>query len=602
MLSPDKNRLDYGDQLNPPPGYEFDAAIATTFSVDMNTLLAAPIALCFGDTLEGDIKGEKLAILEAFGRLEDRLKVFYQKGNIALPATFNPLFTLLEPCLQAVIPEGGEFSSFHPKLWLLRFVKTDKSEGEHDVVYRLIVLSRNLTSDRSWDIAVSFEGEINKRKAKKDKSNKEWVAFILGLLEQTSSFSPAESFKDELNHVVWSVPEQFKQTEKFELLVGGGKYGCPVEISEQNNDKLMVVSPFITGKALDWLASYAPGGNRYLFSRAEELNALGEEALNAWECFSINERIVDGEELAEQGSSSQNLHAKIIINQKDHRAHWHIGSANATTAALGIDGKSPVNTETMIKLTGVKSIVGPDVLIEQWVDDTSGLFVKHEFEKFEADVNESLRQQMRQAIYQLICAEWNLEATQAEEEQQFNLSLSMRSKDPLADNVTVKVSQLAIAGDSQVLSDQMHWKNVNISHISALIPILVSIEGDEDSSENLVIEANLNIEGGDTRQQHIIKTMFNSKEKILNYIQLMLQVSPDKNQWMSFDGGFSDGGISSFVFSDSPILEQLLLAASRHPVLLKRIQKMLVKLEDADVQVPEDFRKLWSYFEKEITV
>ena len=65
MLAPESNRLDYGEQLNPPEGYELDAAIATSYSVDLNTLLAVPIALCFNDTLDGDLKGEKLALLEA---------------------------------------------------------------------------------------------------------------------------------------------------------------------------------------------------------------------------------------------------------------------------------------------------------------------------------------------------------------------------------------------------------------------------------------------------------------------------------------------------------------------------------------------------------
>lgn len=597
MLSPDKNRVDYGEQLKPPRGYEFDAAIATSYSVDMNTLLAVPIALCFGDTLEGDIKGEKLAILEAFGRLEDRLKVFYQKGNIAIPSTYNPLFTLLEPCLHAVVPEGGEFSSFHPKLWLLRFVKTDLSLDEPDVVYRLIVLSRNLTSDRSWDAAISLEGKINKRKTKRDTSNKDWIAFIIGLLDQTSSFSPLKKFKEELNHLVWDVPDQFKQTENIELLVGGGEYDCPIEIGSKNNDKLMVVSPFITSNALKWLAGYAPDGEKYLFSRAEELNALGVDELEDWECYAINEKIVDGEELYEQGSSTQNLHAKIIINQKYSRVDWHLGSANATTAALGNGKDNPRNTESMIKLSGVRSKIGPDVLIEQWVNETSGLFVKHEFETSEPDNNELFKKQLRLAIHRLINAEWTLEAKLEQEGNQYDLSLSVTLGEPLADNVTVKVSQLAIPGDSQKLNDQMHWGGVSISNISALIPVSICLK---DNTENLLIEAKLNIGGGDTRHQHIVKSMFDSEEKILNYFQLMLQVKPDKNQWMSFDKGFSDIGSSSFVFSDSPILEQLLIAASRHPELLKRINKMLMKLEESEVTVPEEFRKLWVHFEKEI--
>ena len=110
MLKPEVDRLDYGQQLIPPEGYELNVAIASTYSLDLNALLAVPIALCFSDTLDGDLKGEKLALFEAIGQLKDKLRVFYQKGNIATPSTYNRLFTLLEPCLQPVIPEGGVFS------------------------------------------------------------------------------------------------------------------------------------------------------------------------------------------------------------------------------------------------------------------------------------------------------------------------------------------------------------------------------------------------------------------------------------------------------------------------------------------------------------
>lgn len=603
MLSPNKNRLDYGEQLNPPIGYGFDAAIATTFSLDMDTLLAAPIALCFGDTLEGDIKGEKLAILEAFGRLEGRLRVFYQKGNIAIPANYNPLFTLLEPCLHAVTPAGGAFSSFHPKLWLLRFVKTDKPTKESpSVVYRLIVLSRNLTSDRSWDVAASFDGKIDKKNSKNDTTNKDWITFILDLMEedQTPSFLPTEDFKRELKHIVWDVTEQFKETGNVELLVGGGEYGSPIRIDEKNNDKLMVVSPFLKKKALKWLATYAPKGDRYLFSRAEELNTLGAKALKDWECFSINEKIVDGEEYAKQGSASQNLHAKIIINQKYSRAHWHLGSANATKAALIDSGEGVRNTETMVKLTGLKSKVGPDVLIKQWVDETSGLFVKHEFMELTEDINESLKKQMRRVIFQLVNADWNLDVMQSQDDLKYDLDLSVSMDEPLACNVVVSVSQLAIPGDGQQLSELMSWKSVDIDKVSALIPVKIVIDGNENELESILIEVSLDHQVHDLRQQHILKALFSSPEKLLNYIQLMLQVNPGSGWGNSFVQGDSYLKEASFILSDSPILEQLLLATSRHPELLSRIQKMLVKLDDANVDIPEDFRQLWSVFEKEV--
>jgi hypothetical protein len=87
MLNPASSRCDYGHLLRPPPpdetggvAYELDAAIATTYSLDLNALLVLPVSLVLGNTLEGDLAGEKIALLDAISQLGGKLKVFYQRG------------------------------------------------------------------------------------------------------------------------------------------------------------------------------------------------------------------------------------------------------------------------------------------------------------------------------------------------------------------------------------------------------------------------------------------------------------------------------------------------------------------------------------------
>ena len=43
MLDVKHNRLDYGELLIPPTGFRLSRAIATTFSLDLNTLLSIPM-------------------------------------------------------------------------------------------------------------------------------------------------------------------------------------------------------------------------------------------------------------------------------------------------------------------------------------------------------------------------------------------------------------------------------------------------------------------------------------------------------------------------------------------------------------------------------
>lgn len=45
MFDIEQDRCDYGRLLAPPEGFELDAAVATTYSLDLETLTFAAIAL-----------------------------------------------------------------------------------------------------------------------------------------------------------------------------------------------------------------------------------------------------------------------------------------------------------------------------------------------------------------------------------------------------------------------------------------------------------------------------------------------------------------------------------------------------------------------------
>ena len=62
--------------------------------------------------------------------------------------------------------------SFHPKLWVVKYENAMK-----DTLYRCVVLSRNLTFDRSWDVSVCIEGKPVSE-ANSDKPNP-YLTFLL---------------------------------------------------------------------------------------------------------------------------------------------------------------------------------------------------------------------------------------------------------------------------------------------------------------------------------------------------------------------------------------------------------------------------------------
>ncbi len=167
MLDIRKHRLDYGAMLIPPSGYRLAKAVAATYTLDLNTLLSIPVALFFSQTMEGNFETERVQLLEAIQRCPDVLRIYHQKGKIHVPRKHNRLYGLLEPCVVGILPDDA-YTAFHPKVWVLRYEHDDEPTR-----YRVIVLSRNLTYDRSWDIAASLDGEVTDTRQRKNQPCRE---------------------------------------------------------------------------------------------------------------------------------------------------------------------------------------------------------------------------------------------------------------------------------------------------------------------------------------------------------------------------------------------------------------------------------------------
>ena len=155
MLGPDQRTL-YTEALRPPAGYVFDEGRAATYTLNLTTVLAVPLHLVLQSARDPrELLKDSVALLEALRRVSSRLTVYCDSGRIHAPTSPNILYSLLEPVVVEVkAPRGG---AFHPKFWILRFVPGD-DESENPPILRVLVLSRNLTFDRSWDICLTLEG------------------------------------------------------------------------------------------------------------------------------------------------------------------------------------------------------------------------------------------------------------------------------------------------------------------------------------------------------------------------------------------------------------------------------------------------------------
>jgi hypothetical protein len=594
MLNLTKNRLDYAEQLRAPPGYRLDLGIATTYSLDLEALVATSLALNFDHSLEGDLAGEGLALLESLDQLQDKLSIFYQRGQIKAPQQYSRLFTLLEPLLVPTISLGGAkgaFASFHPKMWLLRFRADDKPLRDQ---FRLIVLSRNISFDRSWDVAITLDGATIKTRGNTDPR---LVDFLRRLSPSDVHAERIEDLCGSLANVHWDKLDGFQEWSILpgfahdERAVGM----APIEL-DGKIDELLVMSPFVDADPASLLHDLGQRtrGRKTLISRADTLDAIGKQALVGWQVKSLNDDVVHGEERHEQDQPrAQDIHAKFIVAQVNNQAVWHVGSANMTNAAFGnpARGVMPRNRELMLRMVGSNSKVGPAKLLDQW--ESTGAFLPHSFQASAATAPEA-DQALRQFIYKLTSLTWRLFAKRTADDM-YAIELRVPGLPPLPRGYK------AIAGpvcrpSFKTLSEHMTWNDVRLTDISAFVAVEVTTAS--GTCQRFAVQAVFRADMLDQRKQAVFKETVGSGEKLLRYLNLLLDAGASKTAWQRADKAKSDADIFG-LDSQGALYEQLLRAAARAPDRLRRALDVFERLAVADHELPsglEDMLRGFAHF------
>lgn len=590
MLNLKSSRLDYGDQLRAPGGYALHCGIGTTYSLDLDALIAASLALTLDQTLEGELSGERIAFLEALDRLRDRVLVFYQSAQVKVPASYNRLYALLEPLTVPVVSAGGAFSSFHPKVWLLRFVALEANGPDR---FRLLVLTRNLSFDRSWDLALAIDGTVA---TKRTSVAEPLLQFVRSLPAKDQQATVVERLCKDLELVQWDCPDGF---DGFALLPGGPRGGPirhePFDLTGAVDD-LLVVSPFLDAESDSFLQdlSRRTRGNKTLVSRADTLDAIGPEALDGWTCLTVAGAIVDGEErLQRERALRQDLHAKLVIARQGGKTTWHVGSANMTNAAFGSPGKrqAPRNTEFMVKLQGASRRLAPNVMLDDWL--ATQAFTEHEFSE---RPTESLYQSvaLRRLVHALTEAGWTQRATE-QEDGSFMVELTAANLPPTPVGFDVQVSPLA-RFSPKTLTMKTSWADMHITDVSAFMRIDIA-STESEPAHSFAIQTVFDIDLFEARRNAVFKATVDSEEKLLRYLTILLDVDADKEGWTKVDGT-GDHDADVFGLSQSAgLYEQLLMAAARAPHRIARAVRVFKRLSDEGVPLPNGLDALFRGFE-----
>lgn len=363
-----RNRLDYtGELLVPPPGYHFERAVATTYSLDLETLLAVLLPLAFGsiDDAPG-LSCDGPLLLRALNRVAARLTVFHQAGQIPVPDRNTPLYALLDRILVPVaLPRvHGTYPSFHPKTWTIEY-----RDREGGVLYRFVALSRNLTFDRSLDVAISLESGDDRRRTR---ATKPLCGFLTYLARRVGKELPharehvrrVEAISSGLlsNPLVLDGDGPWEDFEIMPVFGDGTAPDDPLftdgeSPGDELPDRLVAVSPFLSENVVERMSQRVCGGYERdftLLTRPEAWGSLPAMARKGIEAWALKDEIAapdpppgdDGANTDAEAPHTADLHAKLYLRQCPGETTLLLGSMNATDSGLHR------NIEMMVRLHG----------------------------------------------------------------------------------------------------------------------------------------------------------------------------------------------------------------------------------------------------------
>ena len=601
MLDAKNNRLDYGASLKPPVGYDLDFAVTTTYTLDLEAILLIPVALFFSGDLDFNPKDIREDMLEALTNVSKHIAIFCQRGKIKVPQPYNPLMAYWEKGIHQIqMPNYDQ--SFHPKIWIIRYVSKNKKEA---IKYRFISTSRNLTFTRDWDMAITTDGEVNKNEKGK---NTGIIDFLHFLKTKSDAIIPDVFFK-ELPKVAFEVPDGFTEIDFHPIGNLKKNYPNPITSKIEKQISRLVIAPFLDKRTLDYFIDTSDQFS--LFSTDFELSGLDETVLNRIkDKFCFNPFIEDAESLDELSEPdeipmSQSLHAKFFIDQNEKDISWYIGSANASKPA------SERNIEFMVELKTKSKAMSPKTMKNKLTTtDNSAIIL---FEPFASEKREMLEsdkikaQELRRIIHELSGVSISGKA-QKNELGGYDLEIIIPVIDTkLPKDIKIKIKPLPektmqsveiFTGIEQHITD---FKNYDEIHLSPFI--IIEVVRDLEIEKRFILDMKIDLES--TRYNKIFSTIINNRSRFLNYLSFLL--SEETPEHLEEDGTElnrlkRNGMDTSIAFFDgTPVYEKLMITSSRNPERLVKINRLIERLKGEKETngtniITAEFDELWNVF------
>ena len=617
MLDP-KDRELYIRALRPPSGYKLERAIATTYTLNLLTLLSVPLAFAKFDLQTKDkIIEEPISILEAVKRTAGKFHVFCQNGAIKVPNYSNHLFQHLEDMVIQVSPPDSE-GIFHPKIWVLRF----KEQNGNKVLYRFLCLSRNITFDKSWDTILTLEGEVRRRFFARNNPLSDFIKALPKLTKKTLRKSLKDEIvgiAEEIRHVDFKAPQGFEEFAFWPIGIPQYKR-FPIH---NNYWRILVVSPFLTDGLLQRLA-YKKKQN-ILISRNEELDLLKPETLDMFEEKYVMDEVAGDEDetsieiSSEAAQKSQldvesdlfGLHAKLFVADAGWDSYLWTGSANATTAAFGS------NVEFLVELKGKRSRVGIDKLLDKKEKEKREMttffdllqeYIPSDKPVKENELEKEMERKLEQIQRKIANSSLRVEVAKAKRKNLYHLDLKWPAglKSREADEMKCSLWPISLKADCGIKQNlfkplsTIRFLKLSVEKITSFIAFKL-----ESGKLSKSFVLNLPIRGvPEDRGERILQSIVSNRENFLRYLWFLLYEGDyaffSTNLEAKLKGVFKPGR-SWFGGEEMPLFEELVRTYSRAPDKIKRIAELIDKIsktDEGDKILPQEFKQLWAVFKE----
>lgn len=611
MLHPD-SRAVLLDHLRPNAGFGLSAAVATTFTLSLPAAVIPPLAFSAftGGTSDGN---DPISQLEAVRAAANRIDIFCQAGSIAVPSTAADLFAFVEPMVHGVRrPPGG---LFHPKIWFVRYEAAEKARQE----YRLLILTRNLTHDRTWDVVVRLDS--SGVAAKPLATNAPLVDLISGLPGRAVTRLTAQrahriaQLAHDARTVEWERPEH-AETMAFHLL----DEGVGLDLAGQRH---LVISPFLNPAGLDEVTKGS--SDVIVVSRAEELDCLPTEQASGISAHVLDdmagidsgdgddtdadasvdaskevERVASVEEVGGSTSTLRTgLHAKVYVVEPDgkKKPRLLIGSANATDAAFGSNVEFMVEFGGPRKFFGIDTFLGPGGSLNEVVLPYA--VIGGQEPDPAAEEQWAIENALRSIAEIHHVVDVMAFPSTTGESPHFTLDVSTDRPYFSDPDWTVSVGPLTRPGSMRVIDPKAQLgEEFTAIEKADITPFLcVRITAKSGLSAGTVLLGELRNDPAD-RLDVVLARQIDSPEKFLRFLYLLLGLGNLHLLAQLADGSGKGGGDGVQLSGRGPgILELVLHALANNPASLDDLGKLVHRLsstEEGRGLLPDGFEALWA--------